>query len=138
MTCSRIYYLKTSAVQIVIVLDITKHPEDTTVKIGATATFTVVASAADAGEGGKLSYQWQESTDGGNGWNNIQNATESSYTTPEVTYDYNGRQYRCVVTNTKDDVSSDPVYSNAAALKVIKLHRIPSSSRLTTMTKTTR
>ncbi|HHU81813.1 MAG TPA: leucine-rich repeat domain-containing protein [Firmicutes bacterium] len=101
---------------------ITGHPQDATVIDGDTATFTVVAETADAGEGGELSYQWQLSTDGGKTWEDISDATTTSYTTPEVAFD-NGYQYRCGVTNTKNGVSSDPVYSNAATLRV-QTHKI--------------
>ena len=86
---------------------ITTHPADMTVTEGETATFTVEAT------GGNLSYQWQQSTDSGNNWTNIDSANAATYTTGKTTMDMNGTQYRCVVSN-----SAGSVESNAATLTV--------------------
>lgn len=76
---------------------------------GETATFTVEAA------GGNLSYQWQQSTDKGSSWTNIDSATSDTYTTGKTTMDMSGTQYRCVVKNSIDEVTSD-----AATLTVQK------------------
>ncbi|MBE7462724.1 MAG: S8 family serine peptidase [Planctomycetes bacterium] len=81
---------------------ITQQPASISVNLGQTATFTVAAS------GTGLSYQWQE-----NG-SNIGGATSASYTTPATTAAYNGRQYRCVVSNANGSATS-----NAATLTVV-------------------
>src|SRR5690606_34437334 len=83
------------------------------------ATFTVTAEAADADEGGVLSYWWQLSMDGGNTWGNIPGARNASYTTPAVIFDSNAYLYRCIITNTKNGVTSNPVYSDTATLYVV-------------------
>ena len=101
---------------------ITSQPQDTTVLEGATATFSVTAKAADSGAGGVLSYQWQVSADGGGSWIDISGAVTNSYTIVPVTYAYNWYQYRCKVTNTRNEVLVD-VFSAAATLTV-KTHSI--------------
>ncbi len=68
-----------------------------------------------------ISYQWQESTNGGTSWNNIANggvysgATTTTLTLTGVTGAMNTYQYRCVVTG---DCSPTPVNSNSATLTV--------------------
>ena len=80
---------------------ITTPPTSQTVTEGETAIFTVEAA------GGNLSYQWQQSTDKGSSWTNIASATSDTYTTGKTTMDMSGTQYRCVVKNSIDEVTSD-------------------------------
>ncbi len=79
-------------------------PLDLTVNEGATATFVVYSFGFVS-----PTYQWQSFI---GSWNNIGGATSSSYahaaTAPE-----NGRQYRCIVSD-----SRGPVTSRAATLTV--------------------
>ena len=89
---------------------ITTQPQDVEVKENETATFTVVTSGTEP-----LSYQWQQSTDNGNSWTNIDSATSDTYTTGKTTMDMSGTQYRCVVSN-----SAGSVTSNVATLTVNK------------------
>ncbi len=91
---------------------INTQPGNVTRNIGQTATFTVVATAAD---GGILSYQWQKYS--GTIWSNINLATNTSYTTSALTVANNGNKYRCVVTNTKNGTTAN-TNSNAATLTV--------------------
>jgi hypothetical protein len=70
---------------------ISTQPSGTTVNIGETATFSVIATDPD---GGSLTYQWQRSTDSGSSWSDIAAATGQSYTTPVLAYADNGAQYR--------------------------------------------
>ena len=86
---------------------ITTQPQDKSVTAGNTATFTVAAS------GENLSYQWQQSTDNGQNWTDIGDATDATYTEEATTTSMNGYQYRCVVSN-----SAGSVTSNAATLTV--------------------
>ena len=83
------------------------QPANQTVTEGNTATFTVAAT------GGNLSYQWQQSTDNGNSWTNIDSANAAEYATGQTTTSMNGYQYRCMVSN-----SVGSVESNAATLTV--------------------
>ena len=99
------------------------HPEDIMVSPGEPATFSVVAKAPDAEEGGTLSYQWQLSEDEGTTWKNIEGATEPSYTIPETTFEDNGKKFRCVVKNTKNETDSREFPSLSATLSV-RLHEI--------------
>ncbi len=77
-------------------------PADLLVSVGATATFSVVASGP-----GPFSYQWQR--DG----NNIGGATGTSYTTPSTNLGDDGALFRVVVSN-----GSGSTTSSAARLGV--------------------
>ena len=77
------------------------QPASQSVTEGNTATFTVAAT------GEKLSYQWQQSTDNGQSWTNIEDATDATYTIETTTMDMSGTQYRCVVKNTINEVTSE-------------------------------
>ena len=81
---------------------ITTQPQDVEVKENETATFTVKVTGTEP-----LSYQWQQSTDKGSSWTNIDSATSDTYTTGKTTMDMSGTQYRCVVKNSIDEVTSD-------------------------------
>ena len=61
---------------------------------GSAAEFSVTASAGDSET---LTYQWQQSTDSGSSWTNIESATSASYTISSTATDMSGNQYRCVV-----------------------------------------
>jgi hypothetical protein len=81
---------------------ITTQPSDASATVGATATFTVVASGT-----APLTYQWQK------GGAAISGATSASYTTPAVQLADNGAILAVVVTN-----SAGSVMSGAAKLTV--------------------
>ena len=81
--------------------DITAQPTSQTVKEDEPAAFTVTASGTEP-----LTYQWQQSTDSGSTWTDIPDATSNTYTIPNAALDWNGRQYRCVVTNSVGSVTS--------------------------------
>ena len=68
----------------------TQQPADAVLFTGGVTNFTVTATAM--GTGTPLEYQWQKNHV------NIQDATNSSYTTPPLTAGDNGASYRCVVT----------------------------------------
>jgi uncharacterized repeat protein (TIGR02543 family) len=79
---------------------ITSQPHDFTGKVGATATFTVVA------EGDGLIYQW-EYMDVDGTWTKSSFKTESM--TCKITAARDGRQYRCIITDTwGNKVTSEP------------------------------
>ncbi len=75
---------------------ITTQPSSQTVTLGATATFSVVASGT-----GTLTYQW--SKNGGA----ISGATSASYTTPATVVSDNGASFTVKVTNTYGNVTSN-------------------------------
>jgi hypothetical protein len=81
---------------------ITQHPSNQTVPVGATATFSVAATGT-----APLSYQWQKNSV------NIAGATVSSYQTPPTVLADNNTTYRAVVTNAIGTATS-----NAATLGV--------------------
>ena len=86
---------------------ITTQPDNATVKVGETATFTIAVNGTD------LTYQWQIDRNDGNGWVNIDGATATSYTTSTVDISCNGFKYQCVVSN-----SAGTDTSNTAVLTV--------------------
>jgi hypothetical protein len=86
---------------------ISAHPQDATICVNNTTTFSVTAS----GQG--ISYQWQLSTDGVN-FNNIPGANLSNIAVNNVTTAQSGNRYRVVVTGT----CAPPATSNAAVLTV--------------------
>ncbi|MCC6396383.1 MAG: immunoglobulin domain-containing protein, partial [Bacteroidetes bacterium] len=81
---------------------ITTHPADQTVEVGQTATFSVGASGT-----APLSYQWQK-----NGVD-IGGAINATYTTPATVKADSGALFRCVVSNSVSDATS-----NTAMLRV--------------------
>ena len=89
---------------------ITAQPTGNTVTEGSAAEFSITATA-----GNEIpTYQWQQSTDNGSNWTNIESATSASYTTGTTTTSMSGNQYRCVVTS----ASGVSVISQAATLTV--------------------
>jgi predicted secreted protein len=80
---------------------ITTNPSNTTVTAGQTAAFTVVAT------GGGLTYQWQRYN--GTTWPNAPGASTSSTYSFTAAYPADsGAQFRCYVSNTKGNATSNP------------------------------
>ena len=86
---------------------ISAQPTGQTVTEGSAAEFSITASD-------EQTYQWQQSTDSGSNWTNIESATSAKYTTEATTTSMSGYQYRCVVKS----ASGVSVISNAATLTV--------------------
>ena len=85
---------------------------------GSTAEFSITASDAQT-------YQWQrKATYTESEWENISDATTTSYTTADTTTDMSGYQYRCVVKS----ASGVSVISNAATLTVNAAATVPVES----------
>jgi PKD repeat protein len=68
---------------------ITASPASQTITAGLPVTFTAAASGTPT-----ISYQWQNSTDGGATWNSIPGATTASYAHTALTAE-NGWRFRC-------------------------------------------
>lgn len=82
-------------------LAMTTQPSSATAVQGTTARFTVAAQGA-------VGYQWQ--VNDGSGWKDVEDGSgmnEAAYTTPETTLDMDGWMYRCVVTGSYDEATSD-------------------------------
>ena len=90
---------------------ITTQPQDVEVKENETATFNVKVTGTEP-----LSYQWQQSTDNGQSWTDITGETNATYTIATTTMDMSGTQYRCVVKNSIDEVTSDAATLTVTAL----------------------
>jgi hypothetical protein len=76
-----------------------------TVALGATATFSVVATGT-----APLTYQWQKNAV------NVSGATSASYTTPATVRADSGALFRCIVSNNGGSATS-----NAVMLSVLSL-----------------
>jgi len=95
-------------------IGITVQPANLSVYQPDVAVFAVEAAASD---GSDITYQWQESSDTGNTWSNISNATSNSVSTGvTTTAGFNGRQYRVIITHPYG--SNSPLTSNVATLTV--------------------
>ena len=89
---------------------ISVQPQNKEVQEGSAAEFSVTASGAQT-------YQWQQSTDNGGNWTNIESATDAGHTISSATTGMSGYQYRCVVTGS----GGVSVISSAATLTVTAL-----------------
>ena len=89
---------------------ISVQPQNKEVQEGSAAEFSVTASGAQT-------YQWQQSTDNGGNWTNIESATDAGHTISSATTGMSGYQYRCVVTGS----GGVSVISDAATLTVTAL-----------------
>lgn len=87
---------------------ITNQPATISGCAGSNATFNTSATGATA-------YQWQVSTDGGTSWTDVAGATGTSYSITGIGAAQNGHQYRVVVSNNCNSVTS-----NAASLNVVQ------------------
>ena len=104
-----VVYSNAAAIHVGAALAITGQPTDFTGPVGATATFTVVAT------GTGLTYQWQyKSLKDGKWYNTSTTGYNTATMSIGVTNARNGMEFRCIVT----DASGDTVTSNAAALHV--------------------
>ncbi len=89
-------------------IEIVKQPENATGKEGDTIRFAVEAS------GSNLSYQWQRSSDGAE-WADIRNDSSAfdGALTPELFFKATSgtisRQYRCVISNAEEAITTRPV-----------------------------
>ncbi len=90
---------------------ITSHPSVQSVPTGQTATFNVIASGSNP-----LSYQWQK-----NGVD-IGGATLPGYTTPATVAGDSGSTYRCRVTNSAGNVTSNSAVLNVGIPPGISSH----------------
>ncbi|MBS1491771.1 MAG: hypothetical protein JSS93_14705, partial [Bacteroidetes bacterium] len=105
----------TVAVQVFNPINISTQPSNQTVCAGNNVTFSVSAT------GYNLSYQWQQSTNGGVTFNNIGGATSASYSISGVTTGYNNYQYQVIITSAAPTPCATPVTSSAAVLTVNSL-----------------
>lgn len=111
------------------------QPVSQTVTAGQSASFTVAAS------GDSLTYKWQQSTDNGQNWTDIDGATNATYTAEATSTDMSGTQYRCVVSNSAGSVTSEvatlTVNEPAPTTYTITADVTPSGAGTATSDKTT-
>ena len=88
---------------------LTAQPQPAAICAGSNTQFSVTAT------GTGISYQWQLSTDGGNNFNNITNATAATLDVNGAAVAQNNHRYRCVVSG----ACTPPAVSNAAVLTVV-------------------
>ncbi len=84
------------------------HPANQTVVAGGSVTVSVVVNDG----GGAVSYQWEQSTNGGTSWTNV-GTNAPNYTSAALNVGQNGIRFRNVATN-----SAGSVTSNAAVITV--------------------
>ena len=89
-------------------------PVSQAVAAGTTATFTV-SVLRSTGTG--LAYQWQDNRSGA--FANIAGATSNSYTTAATTQAFQGRSYRCVVTDSNGSTTSGTASLGVLGFKVL-------------------
>lgn len=94
---------------------ITSQPKSQTVQVGENAVFTVEAEVND---GGNLTYQWQ--VNNGADWQNIEGATNPTYTKEKVSLEENGAKFRCLITNAKEEMEAKEVFTDEAVLIVVE------------------
>jgi hypothetical protein len=80
---------------------VTTSPAPTSTTAGDPVTFTVAGT-------GDPTVQWQQSTDGGTTWTDIDGATDPTYTVAQPTTAMNGTRYRALLTNAAGTATSDP------------------------------
>ncbi len=97
------------------------QPTSVSVLESGVATFSVRVN------GGRLTYQWQVSSDGGITWTDIAGANSSSYTVKSAEYENNGYIYRCQVSNPNTTVTSAGATLNVSKLVVITKHAQPTT-----------
>ena len=110
--------------------NINMAPQSTRLKKGETCTLTIQATSPNNGE---LSYQWYSTNVNNRGMATpIEGATEASYT-PTIT---EGTMYYCVaVMNTREGVTSEPVYTDLAEVS-FEPEATPTPSPTATPTRT--
>jgi LPXTG-motif cell wall-anchored protein len=99
---------------------IVTHPEDQTVAIGDTATFTAVPRGTEP-----ITVQWQSSRDHGASWADVTDATDATFTTPPTVQEDSGTLYRAVFTGPGTNHTAT---TDAAALTVTGTAPSPSPS----------
>lgn len=90
------------------------EPRPVLVRIGETASFTVVATGAPAPT---LSWQSRPANSTA-AWTDVGGATAATYTTPPLALSDNGRQYRVVATNAMGSTASAPVTVSVSEVEV--------------------
>ena len=110
--------------------NINMAPQSTRLKKGETCTLTVQATSPNNGE---LSYQWYSTNVNNRGMATpIDGATEASYTPAQT----EGTMYYCVaVMNTREGVTSEPVYTDLAEVS-FEPEATPTPSPTATPTRT--
>jgi len=98
-------------------LQFTLQPQNATVNVGETATFT--ANSQVLPENGPIGYQWYRSTDGGFAFAAITGATAASYQVTALAY-MTGYKYRVRITGPlgAPAAQNSPLDSNAVTLTV--------------------
>ncbi len=100
-------YSKSAKLTVYRYTTITEQPVNSYTFEGNTATFSVGADYS-----GVLTYQWQEKVDGA--WVIVEGATSATLSIPDMQESYNGRTFRCVITNGNTALLSDEVILSLA------------------------
>lgn len=102
---------------------IVSNPSNVAECTGTSVSFTVTAS------GTALTYQWQQSTDGGVTFSNITGATAATYTIASTVLAQNGNRFRCVVSGAcTPSVTSTAATLTLSAAPVITANPVAAAS----------
>lgn len=102
---------------------IVSQPQDASVSEGESAVFSVAVTG-----GGTITYQWQQSADGGATWTDIPGATGETYTAETVTTAMDGRLFHCVVSGEDGwKLTSESAGLSVAERAVCRLAASPAS-----------
>jgi len=76
-----------------------------------------------------VTYQWEKSDDGGNGWSTIGGATSASYTTGALTYaDDHLDQYRCIISAVGASSPATTIAGSVTVLRTLQITSQPSNA----------
>ncbi|MGC8742630.1 MAG: immunoglobulin domain-containing protein, partial [Verrucomicrobiia bacterium] len=101
----------------VVTLSIVQQPQSASVAQTRQVTFSIAVQSSPPDY--PISYQWQVSTDNGATWQDIENATGKSYTTPNVSLADDGKQFRVIARMTGIEPMVREVISDVAVLTVV-------------------
>ncbi|MEO7524325.1 MAG: T9SS type A sorting domain-containing protein, partial [Ferruginibacter sp.] len=109
---------------------ISASPVDASACENSTATFNVTAT------GNGLSYQWQESTDGGTTFTDLNGQTAATLSLTGVTTSMNNNQYQVVVSSSCSafGIASSPAVLTVNALPTLVISAAPYTSLTTQLT----
>ena len=126
----RVSLLRTSSVVIssnlrwIVLTGIVTQPINTVSTINSTATFSVDAR----NENRSITYQWQTADADSTVFNDIVGATNSSYTTPNLSETDHNRKYRCQVSLDRGNgLSNNVVITAVVKVEILKITAQPSN-----------
>ena len=113
-------YIYSNTVQSIFV-GIVNQPVHVTSILNATPTFSVTVANANRA----ISYQWQRADADSDIFTNIAAATNSSYTTPNITDALDNTRYKCLITLVTAEGTNDTLETDIVQLQILKIIEHP-------------